>query len=543
MPQAIARISKLKQGNIAASAQHSRRQRETPNADPNKANVCLIDRDAEVALEDLVRQRIGDQPIRKNAVLCVEMLLSASPEYFRPTDPAEAGYWEVKQLEQFQYAVQQWLSATYGDRIVRADLHLDEATPHVHAYLVPLDERGKLNCFGLFGDRAKLSQWQDSYAAALAPLGVTRGIRGSRATHTQVKEYYAAVTAAPDLGLDAATVRHQLADRHRALKQRDDLEQTARHLEQENQTLRQQVQQLQARMPPEGKGLSLSAVAARLGLEHDRSLANPWQRSGMDLAITGHQGGREIALCMQVKGCAFDEAVLWLRDGFGEAAAMAAIASHTQALFEAVPAPQFAAPVPDERHWQRVRAHLADDLGLPIGLLQRLHQQGLVYADAMGDAIFRQRDLLSQGVTGACRMGEDGVSQTVLGSDMQKGRFYWLRGGAAEDAVERVVVGQTPMDALALGLWSPLPDVRTMYLSADGVLPIGYLQGFSPDRVTVAINQDEAGQRLAQAARHHLPQVRQVVPDQADWVQSGRAAQELAIQAPLKGRSPASLEL
>ncbi len=58
----------------------------------------------------------------------------------------------------------QWLDDQYGDRIVRAELHLDEATPHIHAYLVPLDERGKLNCRGLFGGRAKLSKFQDSYA-------------------------------------------------------------------------------------------------------------------------------------------------------------------------------------------------------------------------------------------------------------------------------------------------------------------------------------------------------------------------------------------
>jgi hypothetical protein len=127
MPQAIGRISKLKQGNIAASAQHSRRQRDTPNADPAKSNVCLIDTAMDLSLEDLVRQRIGDQPIRKNAVLCVEMLLSASPEYFRPENPGAAGYWEAEPLEQFQFAVQQWLTQEYGDRIVRADLHLDEA--------------------------------------------------------------------------------------------------------------------------------------------------------------------------------------------------------------------------------------------------------------------------------------------------------------------------------------------------------------------------------------------------------------------------------
>ncbi|MDJ0744889.1 MAG: plasmid recombination protein [Xenococcaceae cyanobacterium MO_167.B27] len=57
--------------------------------------------------------------------------------------------------EDWKQAVHQWLDNQYGDRIVRAELHLDEATPHIHAYLVPLDERGKLNCRGLFGGREK----------------------------------------------------------------------------------------------------------------------------------------------------------------------------------------------------------------------------------------------------------------------------------------------------------------------------------------------------------------------------------------------------
>jgi Plasmid recombination enzyme len=333
MPLAIARIIKLKQGNISASAQHSRRQRETPNADPTKSNVCLIDADADVGLEDLVRGRIGDQPIRKNAVLCVEMLLSASPEYFRPDNPAAAGDWETAKLEQFQYAVQQWLTESYGDRIVRADLHLDEATPHVHAYLVPLDDRGKLNCFGLFGDRGKLSRWQDSYAGAMAGLGLARGIRGSRATYTQVKEYYAAVMQAPDLGLDGLTVQHQLADRARVLRKCDDLERTARSLEGENQRLQQQVQQLQAQvqrsLPTERQPASLVAVASRLGLG----------------------------------------------DQFDEATASAAIGEYTQALLAAAPVEAFVPPQADERQWLGVKRHLTQALGLPSGFIDRLHRR------------------------------------------------------------------------------------------------------------------------------------------------------------------------
>jgi hypothetical protein len=33
-----------------------------------------------------------------------------------------------------------WLQQQYQDRIVRAELHLDEATPHIHAYLGVADQ-------------------------------------------------------------------------------------------------------------------------------------------------------------------------------------------------------------------------------------------------------------------------------------------------------------------------------------------------------------------------------------------------------------------
>jgi Plasmid recombination enzyme len=138
----------------------------------------------------------------------------------------------VDKLEQFQWAVQQWLTENYGDRVLRAELHLDEATPHVHAYIIPLDDRGKLKRKGLFGSREKLRQWQDSYAKALEPLGVERG---SRATHTAIQEYYAAVMEEPAIDLDVEMMQHQMADRRSLLKERNELEQTVAVLAQDNQ--------------------------------------------------------------------------------------------------------------------------------------------------------------------------------------------------------------------------------------------------------------------------------------------------------------------
>ena len=174
MAYGICRIQKLKAGSVSGSALHTNRERYTPNADPAQPHIRIIgqpDGPNTPELETLVRQRIGDQTIRKNAVLAVEFLLTASPEYFRPDDPGRAGHYEPQRLEDFQHQACVWLTNNYGDRIVRAELHLDEATPHIHAYLVPLDEKGKLNCRALFGgSRYRLSELQDSFAAAMSPL-------------------------------------------------------------------------------------------------------------------------------------------------------------------------------------------------------------------------------------------------------------------------------------------------------------------------------------------------------------------------------------
>jgi hypothetical protein len=213
---------------------------------------------------------------------------------------------------------------------------------------------------------------------------------------------------------------------------------------------------------------------------------------------------------------------------------------HAQVVAQKAASPQFVLPIADITRWPEVRKELAAR-HLPEKLLDQLHQQGLLYADERGAIIFVQRDLQARSVTGAYRMSRNGWNGTVVGSDLAKGRFYWLRGGQATDAVQRVVVGQTPIDVLALGLMEPLPKLRTIYLSVDGVLPLEYLQGFSPKRVRVAMNRDGTGQRLAGEAQESLPQVKQMHPEQEDWIGSLRVGR--AIRQNLQGMSqPSQLE-
>ncbi|MEM6404733.1 MAG: plasmid recombination protein, partial [Cyanobacteria bacterium P01_D01_bin.116] len=99
MAYAIARVAKLKKANLGGSGAHTSRSKDTPNADPTKQNIRFIgDVDSKENLEQLVLNKIGQykqkRKIRTDAVYCVEILLTASPEYFRPQDPTNGGYYE-----------------------------------------------------------------------------------------------------------------------------------------------------------------------------------------------------------------------------------------------------------------------------------------------------------------------------------------------------------------------------------------------------------------------------------------------------------------
>lgn len=189
----VLRIQKLKTwGAVAGSGKHNQRERDTLNADASRVpeNQVLAGHKG-MDFVATCKEVIGNQTIRKNAVLGVEILLSASPTYFRPDAPDQAGKYDKEKLEAWKDASMDWLHYKYGKRVVSATLHLDEATPHIHALLVPLDDKGKLNCRALFGgSRHTLSILQTDYADAVSQLGIERGIKNSKATHKKVSQYY-----------------------------------------------------------------------------------------------------------------------------------------------------------------------------------------------------------------------------------------------------------------------------------------------------------------------------------------------------------------
>lgn len=67
---------------------------------------------------------------------------------------------------------------------------MDEKTPRIEAYVVPLDAKGKLNCKAFLGGKSKLQGLQTRYATHNKDFGLVSGLKGSRATHQQVQKFY-----------------------------------------------------------------------------------------------------------------------------------------------------------------------------------------------------------------------------------------------------------------------------------------------------------------------------------------------------------------
>jgi hypothetical protein len=192
MAFAIARMAKQKGGSVGSSSLHNGRGRDTPNADPSreKDNRVLIgdERSVPERVREIIHEH-GGKP-RIDSVEAVEILVTASPEWWRDDHDGI----DLKKVDQFCERATRFLSKKENGGIcVKAILHMDEHTPHVHAIMVPIDPKGRLNCRHYFGSRKDLSKWQDRFAKEVKDLGLERGVEGSRARHTDIKDFYKAI--------------------------------------------------------------------------------------------------------------------------------------------------------------------------------------------------------------------------------------------------------------------------------------------------------------------------------------------------------------
>ena len=185
MAYAIYRTAKLGSfGEIGGSLSHTYRTRPTPNADESRIHLNEHSLETYNSCFAAIKNSIPEKR-RSNAVLCIEHLITASPDW---------NGWGTKKEEEFFKKSLEFLNNKYGkENVIACSIHRDETTPHLIVYVVPIDEKGGLNAKKWLGGRAKLSQTQTDFANEVKNLGLERGLENSKARHKTIKQFYAEI--------------------------------------------------------------------------------------------------------------------------------------------------------------------------------------------------------------------------------------------------------------------------------------------------------------------------------------------------------------
>jgi hypothetical protein len=197
MSYAILRIAKLSnktgKNSLNGSAKHNFREQATENANVDKTGQnCTIGAKSSDEVVKALNDRLGTVlTIRKNAVLAVEYFIGMSPEFAKTEKCGDIeGYFDMAEA---------WLVKKHGaENVLSVTRQYDETTPHICAYVVPIDKHGKLNASAFFDGKKMLSDLQTDFAETCGkPFGLCRGIEGSKATHTRISQFYADLNREP----------------------------------------------------------------------------------------------------------------------------------------------------------------------------------------------------------------------------------------------------------------------------------------------------------------------------------------------------------
>lgn len=219
----ILRTAKLKTvGEAIKSARHTFREIPTSNADKDRTHLNKTEgAQSSLGLARAINARLPEKR-RKDAVVCIEYLITASPEWWTTA--------QVKQQNGYINAAMKWLKGRHGEaNVVCLNVQLDEKSPHLVAYVVPLTADGRLSASDFLGSPAKMVAMQTEFARDVgAKFGLQRGLEGSKAVHTTAKQYNAAMarnpTLKPPAPLPAPSMAERLTGKAREAEEKHDAE-------------------------------------------------------------------------------------------------------------------------------------------------------------------------------------------------------------------------------------------------------------------------------------------------------------------------------
>lgn len=189
MGYGIIRVEKVKKTGVGAMQYHNDRlpgEHTNPDIDPSRTHLNReLVHHGDYRHEVRARIEAGrksDRKLRKDAVVLVEGIATASPEFFRGKTDEEI----LRYFEDVEHFVEKEAGR---ENLLHFTIHMDESSPHAHFGFVPLKD-GSLSWKKFFDGAKGLHAFQDRYYAEVSSrYGLERGEVGTGRKHKEVAEY------------------------------------------------------------------------------------------------------------------------------------------------------------------------------------------------------------------------------------------------------------------------------------------------------------------------------------------------------------------
>lgn len=207
----ILRTAKVKtRKQLTDSAEHNLRLREQANIDSKRShlnqvllNTLDIDLTKSTSLNEKLTAFYSGLGVKekKDNVLMMEFIVSASPDFFEKKSKKEVESWAKHQVD--------FMKNEFKDQVKFAVLHLDEKTPHLH-FMVSTEHKTVKKYKNQKGEfhketvslnarrynREFLRVLHDRHAIWNEKFKLKRGVKGSMRKHRTLKEFYSLVDKA-----------------------------------------------------------------------------------------------------------------------------------------------------------------------------------------------------------------------------------------------------------------------------------------------------------------------------------------------------------
>lgn len=270
------------------------------------------------------------------------------------------------------------------------------------------------------------------------------------------------------------------------------------------------------------RALPLEAVLQARHAVRDRLDKRKWHTDQGPLSITGARfmnwqqgvgGGGAIDLVLHLGERDFRAAVLWLARNVAGIVTTDPLHTLRSSSTQAGAKRALRLPVRHNGKLSRAIGYLVHQRGLPVALVNSLIDEGRLYADQRGNAVFLMLAGKPHRVVGAELRGTGGQSWRGMapGSTKDAG-FFWI----GDAASQRIVLCESAIDAISCHAL----DHERICISTSGVrsnprwLPALIARGYT---IACGFDADQAGDDAAKAMITRYPLIQRLRPPAKDW--------------------------